>query len=70
MSSTYVYPNITSTQKRLLNNIETEGLNTPSLSCQDIAFNNSTIVNSVTSTGEYLTLTVNGKPRAIPLFLY
>lgn len=36
----------------------------------DLSFNGSTIVNVVTATGEFLTLTVNGSARAIELFIY
>ena len=41
-----------------------------SVSADDIQFTNTTVVGAVTSTGMFMTLTVNGSSLALPLYIY
>lgn len=52
----------------VIGNVSISGTFTTTTS--SFTFNDSTVVTSVTSTGEFLTLTVNGSALAIPLYRY
>jgi len=51
-------------------NLNVNNWNTAYTNIGNMSFTNSTVVSSATANGQYLTLTINGSARAIPLYNY